>query len=326
MSAIDPGQFTETSLVLRHDAITDLNFDEAAYIGTHRDVARAVAAGIFESGWQHFQKFGRAEGRNIRIQQDISQFKAKKMDRIQPVLRDDIERHDHATHIDFLTSELRAQFNIIDTTAVSSNDYDDDVMALIARHQYGLILDCGAGSRSTYYANVVNFEIALYPSTDVRGVGEVLPFKDASFDAVISSAVLEHVKDPWLCAQEIVRVLKPGGDLFCAVPFLQPMHGYPHHYYNMTQMGLRNLFGDAIEVQRHEVPGSVLPIWSLVWILRSWSEGLTGETQKEFKNLRVEDLMDDAAHQLNKRYVRELGKEKNFELASATVLHARKKF
>jgi hypothetical protein len=36
------------------------------------------------------------------------------------------------------------------------------------------------------------------------------------------------------------------------VPFLQPLHGYPHHYYNMTGEGLRNLFrtcsSTAIEI------------------------------------------------------------------------------
>ena len=76
------------------------------------------------------------------------------------------------------------------------------------------------GRRAVYFDNVVNFEIVPYDTTDVRGVGEELPFRDASFDAVVSIAVLEHVKDPFRCAREIARVLKPGGELICAVPFL----------------------------------------------------------------------------------------------------------
>jgi SAM-dependent methyltransferase len=99
-----------------------------------------------------------------------------------------------------------------------------------------------AGLRDIYYDNVVNYEIVDYDTTDVIGPGERLPFRDGVFDAVISIAVLEHVRDPFACAAEIVRVLKPGGELVCSVPFLQPLHGYPHHYYNMTPQGLRALF------------------------------------------------------------------------------------
>lgn len=55
-------------------------------------------------------------------------------------------------------------------------------------------MDCGAGCRSDYYENVINYEIVSYDSTDVVGVGESLPFEDETFDAVLSCAVLEHVK------------------------------------------------------------------------------------------------------------------------------------
>jgi SAM-dependent methyltransferase len=152
----------------------------------------------------------------------------------------------------------------------------------------------------------------------------VLPFKDGSFDAVISSAVLEHVKDPFRCAQEIIRVLKPGGDLICCVPFLQPMHGYPHHYYNMTSSGIRNLFEPHIEVRRHEVPASALPIWSLTWMLKSWAAGLRGDTLVAFNNMKVSDLMGDPFIYLEMPFVRDLPTEVNFELACATVIHGKK--
>lgn len=307
-----------------HELASDANFNESAYLAGNPDVAAAVKSGALDSGWRHFDMHGRTEGRRQRYLIDLIKLKRQKLDRIASVLRSDLERNVQPDHFDFLTPELRSQFNIIDTSAVSSNDYDADVLALIQKHQHGLMLDCGAGSRSTYYQNVVNFEIAMYPSTDVRGVGEVLPFKDNSFDAVVSIAVLEHVKDPWQCAREILRVLKPGGDLLCAVPFLQPMHGYPHHYYNMTETGLRNLFGDAVEVTRHEVPDSVLPIWSLTWMLDSWAAGLEGQALDEFKNLRVADLMGDARAHVGKSYVAGLSKAKNMEIASATVLHGRK--
>lgn len=241
------------------------------------------------------------------------------------MLRDDMPFSEDSDCFDFLTPALRNEFSIIDTHAVSSNDYDSDFLNLIDRHQEGMVLDCGAGSRKFYYSNVVNFEIARYPSTDVLGVGEALPFKDNSFDAVISLAVLEHVKDPWRCVTEILRVLKPGGEIICCVPFLQPFHGYPHHYYNMTSQGLKNIFGDRITVNRHEVPAALLPIFSLNWILNSWLKGLSGETKEKFLDMKVGDLIKNPIDYLDQDFVSQLSQEKNFELASGTVLHGVKK-
>jgi 2-polyprenyl-6-hydroxyphenyl methylase/3-demethylubiquinone-9 3-methyltransferase len=43
------------------------------------------------------------------------------------------------------------------------------------------------------------------------GVGEELPYADASFDAVICVDVLEHVRDLGRVLAEVARVLRPGG-------------------------------------------------------------------------------------------------------------------
>ena len=221
-----------------------------------------------------------------------------------------------------MSEELRSQFNIVDTDAISSHDYDPYAMEIVKKNENGLVLDCGAGRRPVYFDNVVNFEIVDYETTDVRGVGEVLPFIDNAFDAVISIAVLEHVKDPFLCAKEIARVLRPGGCLMCCVPFLQPLHGYPHHYYNMSGQGLQNLFADYLAIDDLKVYDSIAPIWSLVWILRSWAAGLHGKTRDDFMRMSVSELMEDSRKYLDTPFVRELSEEKNLELASATVLFA----
>ncbi len=46
-----------------------------------------------------------------------------------------------------------------------------------------------------------------------------LSFVDASFDVVISSETMEHVRRPWLGFREIQRVLKPGGIHVFTIPY-----------------------------------------------------------------------------------------------------------
>lgn len=45
-----------------------------------------------------------------------------------------------------------------------------------------------------------------------------LPYRDASFDLVVASEVLEHVPEIWMALSEIKRVLRPGGKAAITVP------------------------------------------------------------------------------------------------------------
>ena len=302
--------------------VTNENFDEASYLLANPDVALAVKNGERVSGWAHFQDCGHLEQRRMRMRMrtDLERAKKQKREKMMDILRIDMPFIEKDGCIDFLSDELKNKFNIVDTHNVSSNQYDGDAQTLIEKYRNGIILDCGAGRRGIYYDNVVNFEIVAYDTTDVRGVGEQLPFKDDSFDVVFSLAVLEHVKDPFKCAKEIIRVLKPGGELLCCVPFLQPMHGYPNHYYNMTEQGIRNLFEPEIKIIRHEVLPYTYPIWALTWILRSWADGLHGVAKSEFLDMKVSDLMGNAESYLNRAFVQQLSREKNFELACGSTI------
>ena len=258
------------------------------------------------------------------IRAPSAESKRRKLERLRPLLREDLPFVTTPQHYNFLTAELQRRFNIVETENISCHDYDLIAHGILERCKDGLVLDCGAGLRRVYYDNVVNFEICPYPSTDVLGVGECLPFRDDSFDAVFSLNVLEHVKDPFACAREIARVMKPRAVLYCVVPFLQPLHGYPHHYYNMTHQGLRNLFDGRLCVHRQEVLGSGLPIWTLAHILQRWASGLGETTRRRFLNMTVADLLADPLGQLDKPFVTELGADINLELASTTALIASK--
>jgi len=56
----------------------------------------------------------------------------------------------------------------------------------------------------------------------IRGDAMNLPFKDASFDRVVCSEVLEHLDDDGQGMKELVRVLKPEGMLAVSVPSYLP--------------------------------------------------------------------------------------------------------
>jgi len=251
--------------------------------------------------------------------------KPAKLARIRAILKQDLSFECSELNFNFLTDSVRNTHGIVHTDNVSAHHYDEYALALIARHEDGLILDCGCGKRSIYYPNVVNFEVVPYDTTDVVGVGEELPFVDESFDAVLSLNVLEHVKDPFRCAAEIVRVMKPEATLYCVVPFLQPYHAYPHHYFNFTANGARVLFEPRLRVDSQEVISSGLPIWTLIWLLRSWAAGLEGRTLEAFLNMKVRQLVSSGPTDFyEKDFVSALSTEKNFELACTTALFATK--
>jgi SAM-dependent methyltransferase len=301
------------------------NFDERAYLAQNGDVAKAVKARGFASGWDHFVKTGRSEGRKQRVVAAIQEARRKKLDKIRPHLRRDMPLREEAGRLNFLTKQVRKETKIADTDNVSANPYDAHMVELIETHKDGLILDCGAGRRDLYYENVVNYEIVAYDSTDVLGVGEHLPFESNTFDAVFSIAVLEHVRDPFRCAAEIARVLKKGGQLYCCIPFLQPLHGYPHHYFNATPQGARRLFEDLLHVESVSVPNALHPIWSLHWIVKSWSEGLDEATRETFLQMPIGELTAAPISLLECPFASTLSSEKRYELAAGTVLTGVKK-
>ena len=251
--------------------------------------------------------------------------KVQRLARIRPRLRHDLPFTENPFNFNFLTAELREKFCVTETDNVSGFDYSHTPLEIVESLPNGLILDCGAGNRPRCHPHVVNLEIVPYPSTDVLAVAEQLPFLDNTFDATISCAVFEHLKDPFAAAREIVRVTKPGGTIYADVPFLQPYHGYPSHYYNMTSPGLVNLFQDACEIRRTGVPDYGLPIWTLSWFLNSYLNGLPPATREEFAQLRVADLLGHPNSYLHRPFVRELPAAKNFELACVTSVLAVKR-
>jgi SAM-dependent methyltransferase len=226
----------------------------------------------------------------------------------------------NALKYDFLPEEIAGSIDAAPPENISQMDYFDSQNALASKLREGLVLDHGCGLKVNYHPSVVYYDIADYPTTDVRGTAEELPFQDGVFDAVISHAVFEHVRDPFKCAREIIRVMKPDGILQIAVAFLQPLHGYPNHYYNMTLPGLLNLFGEKIDVSGIEIGH---PFYALSWIINSYLKGLPQSEQRKFLNSRIRDFeLEDEI--MNRSFAGKVSESTKKELATWVTINARK--
>jgi SAM-dependent methyltransferase len=94
--------------------------------------------------------------------------------------------------------------------------------------------------------------------------GARTPFPDQSFDQVIVVDYLEHIREDSRFAEELARILKPGGRVVVNVPHLKPgsllnrfrhavgltdeWHGHLRPGYDLE--GIRNLLGPRFEIEQ----------------------------------------------------------------------------
>jgi SAM-dependent methyltransferase len=113
------------------------------------------------------------------------------------------------------------------------------------------VLDAGAGecAYKKYFSHCfyVSVDLAVgeenwnYQNLDCVAFLEKLPFKDAAFDAVLCTQVLEHMEWPREVVKEFYRVLKPGGKLFLTVPMAHKEHQAPYDFFRYTSFGIRSM-------------------------------------------------------------------------------------
>jgi SAM-dependent methyltransferase len=111
----------------------------------------------------------------------------------------------------------------------------------------GRLLDNGCGNQPyrPWYEPLVDEVVALdaiaMDGVSVLGFADRLPFASQSFDTVLATEVLEHVENAERAAEEIFRVLRPGGHALVTVPYLYPTHEAPYDFRRFTHYGLADL-------------------------------------------------------------------------------------
>lgn len=114
----------------------------------------------------------------------------------------------------------------------------------------GRILDAGSGNGAwepflNELGSATAVDLSVEGRPDAVANLKTLPFRDAAFDVVFCSQVLEHERRPAAVLAELDRVLKAGGALVLTAPHLSRLHDAPRDYYRFTAFGLRALVEDA---------------------------------------------------------------------------------
>lgn len=139
-------------------------------------------------------------------------------------------------------------------------------MQLYSKSLSGKLLDVGCGRKP--YRSL--FAVDEYVGLDIDsehsrklGIadefydGEVFPFTDQEFDAILCNQVLEHVFNPDEFLGEICRVMKPSAKMVLTIPFVWDEHEQPYDYGRYSSFGLKALLErNGLKVLEHEKIGA----------------------------------------------------------------------
>jgi uncharacterized protein YbaR (Trm112 family)/SAM-dependent methyltransferase len=125
-------------------------------------------------------------------------------------------------------------------------------------------VELGSGNRRLH-RTIVNLDLFVFPNVDLQADVSTTPVRSESVDYAVIDSVLEHVPNPRQVVLEIHRILRSGGQVYAAVPWVFPYHGYPRNYCHFSECGLEALFCDFAECRvfmRHGPTSAFLNIVS----------------------------------------------------------------
>ncbi|HEY3141821.1 MAG TPA: methyltransferase domain-containing protein [Acidimicrobiales bacterium] len=162
--------------------------------------------------------------------------------------------------------------DIVHDTELAENDsywpwYYRLVMQSLLDDQ--VVVEMGSGDRSNSDPAVIRMDIRLTPYVDLVADAHALPFLPGSIDFIFSLAMMEHLRQPFLAAEEMDRALRDGGYIYGDCAWVFAYHGYPHHYFNASVQGLQQIFGSFRELKTGVAPYQ-MPSYALVMVLATY--------------------------------------------------------
>ena len=126
----------------------------------------------------------------------------------------------------------------------------------LRRYASGRFLDLGCGKAPLYgvYGPLsdevlcVDWEGSAHGSLHVdqfHDLNEDLGLPSASFDTILMSDVLEHIRKPELLMARTSELLSPGGTVVIGVPFFYWLHEEPYDYFRYTRHALVAMASDS---------------------------------------------------------------------------------
>lgn len=255
----------------------------------------------------------------------MSEDRAAKYQRFKSALVEPYDNDPSGTFPIFTTDR---HFNLKDYELESANHSVESFDNLAKALPNELFMDLGCGRRAVTLDNVLYVEV--YPSVSADLIVEPIcryPIRDGALSGIGCFAVLEHTRQPWLVVQEMRRMLKPGGQVFIDWPFLQPVHGYPSHFFNATREGLTSIFEDeGFKVDLAFTGAHQTAAYTIQWILSRFAHHLSDpELRHEFAQMTVSDMVSmPQQHERWWKFLNALPPAAFAELAAGNMLFATK--
>jgi SAM-dependent methyltransferase len=179
--------------------------------------------------------------------------------------------HDHESGVNWLKSFLKQfpkiYYSIWHVFCPVMMLVNGPRMILKHTRKKAVIIDLGSGPERLG-REFINVDVFPFPEVDIVANAEDLPFHSNSIDGAVSESLFEHVPDAGKVANEMVRVVKPGGYIYVSAPLIHPYHASPDDYNRWTISGLKHLFPDLeiIESGVRSGPWSAFLMFMAYWL------------------------------------------------------------